>query len=156
MNPVLTLPARVRRLAGHEPAAGLLRPVGRPVKVPLVGIIAAGRPVDAVEVLDEDALIDIPASYLSTGEHFALRVVGDSMIEDGICDGDLILVRKQDHAESGQTVIALTEGEATVKKLYYHGDQVELRPANAAMQSFFLPRGRLVIQGLVISLLRRY
>lgn len=124
--------------------------------MPLLGVIAAGRPLDAVEVLDEDALVDIPASYLSSGEHFALRVVGDSMIEDGICDGDLILVRRQNRAEPGQTAVALVDGEATVKKLYYHGEQAELRPANAAMQSLFVPRDRLVIQGVVISLLRRY
>jgi len=126
------------------------------MQVPLVGTIVAGRPIEAVEMLDDDAMIDIPTSYLSTGEHFALRVRGDSMIEDGICDGDVILVRKQNRAESGQTVVALVDQEATVKRLYLHGDTAELRPANAAMKSIFIPRDQLTIQGVVISLLRRY
>lgn len=125
-------------------------------QVPLVGRIAAGRPIDAVEILDDDALIDIPSSYLSTGEHYALRVVGDSMIEEGIHDGDVILVRRQDKAEPGQTVVALIDGEATVKKLYFRERLAELRPANATMQSLFVPRDQLTIQGVVISLLRRY
>jgi len=153
---------RYRRRAWQPvkpPRPPLLRRVAMPAdmaQVPLVGRIAAGRPIDAVEILDEDALIDIPSSYLSTGEHYALRVVGDSMIEEGIHDGDVILVRRQDKAEPGQTVVALIDGEATVKKLYFRERLAELRPANAAMQSLYVPRDQLTIQGVVISLLRRY
>jgi len=153
-----------RRRYGHRALRPQMPPkpprtdprTGDTAQVPLVGEIVAGRPIESVEVLDDDALVDIPASYLSSGEHYALRVRGESMIEDGICDGDLILVRKQDRAEAGQTVVALVDGEATVKRLYFHNEQAELRPANAAMESLFIPRDKLVIQGVVISLLRRY
>jgi len=129
---------------------------GEVAQVPLVGSIVAGRPLEAVEVMDDEALVDIPASYLSAGEHFALRVHGESMIDDGIRDGDIILVRRQDRAENGQTVVALVDGEATVKRLYLRGAEAELRPANASMASLLLPLDRLAIQGVVVSLLRRY
>ncbi len=148
---------RHRDLRPHEP---LRRPPrafeAEVVQVPLVGVIVAGRPLESVEVLGDEELVDIPASYLSTGEHFALRVRGESMIDDGICDGDVILVRRQDQAQAGQTVVALVEGEATVKRLYFHGAQAELRPANRTMEPIFVPRDQLTIQGVVISLLRRY
>ncbi len=125
-------------------------------QVPLVGSIVAGRPLEAIEVLDDEALVEVPSSYLTNGEHFALRVNGESMIDDGIREGDLLLVRRQDRAASGQTVVALVDGEATVKRLYLHGAQAELRPANTTMSSLFVPLDRLTIQGVVVSLLRRY
>ena len=87
--------------------------LGRPaVALPLLGLVAAGSPIEAVEVADQ---VEVPESLLRGGECFALKVRGDSMIEDGIHDGDLILVKKQESAENGQTVVALIEGEATVK-----------------------------------------
>lgn len=149
---------RHRDLRSHDPPR---RSPSRPheveiAQVPLVGVIVAGRPLESVEVLGDEELIDIPASYLTTGEHFALRVRGESMIEDGICDGDVILVRKQSQAQPGQTVVALVEGESTVKRLYWRGEQAELRPANHTMESIFVPCEQLIIQGVVISLLRRY
>jgi repressor LexA len=138
----------------RPPAAGAAGP--RMARAPLLGVIAAGRPIDAVEIADDDAFVELPESELGPGEHFALRVAGESMIDDGILDGDLIMVRRQDRADAGQTVVALIDGEATVKKLYFHGAEAELRPANATMRSFYVPRDRLVIQGVVVSLVRRY
>lgn len=125
-------------------------------RVPLLGAIVAGRPLEAVEVRDDDETIELPATFLSAGEHFALRVTGDSMIDDGILNGDVIVVRRQSTAEIGQAVVALIDGEATVKRLYFHGSQAELRPANAAMDSIYVSRDALTLQGVVVSLLRSY
>jgi len=131
-----------------------LKEHGRPsVSLPLLGTVAAGLPIEAVEVPDQ---VEVPESLLRGGECFALRVRGDSMIEDGIHDGDIILVKKQATAETGQTVVALVEGEATVKKFYRRGKQVELRPANPDMQPLTVPAGKVQIQGVVIGLMRKY
>ena len=93
-----------------------------------LGRVAAGEPIEALE--DRDT-VEVPESFLGTGEHFALRVRGDSMIGDGIHDGDLILLRQQEDAENGQTVVAIVDGsEATLKKFYHEGDRIRLEPAN--------------------------
>ena len=135
---------RALRLAEH----------GRPsVTLPLLGTVAAGLPIEAVEVPDQ---VEVPESLLRGGECFALRVRGDSMIEDGIHDGDLILIKKQETAETGQTVVALVEGEATVKKFYRRGKQVELRPANPEMKPITVAADKVKIQGVVIGLMRKY
>ena len=127
---------------------------GRPsVSLPLLGAVAAGAPIEAVEVPDQ---VEVPESLLRGGECFALRVKGDSMIEDGIHDSDIILVKKQESAENGQTVVALIEGEATVKKFYRRGKQVELIPANPAMETMVVEAGKVKIQGVVIGLMRKY
>jgi len=123
------------------------------VTLPLLGLVAAGSPIEAVEVPDR---VEVPESLLRGGECFALRVRGDSMIEDGIHDGDIILVKKQETAETGQTVVALIEGEATVKKFYRRGKQVELRPANPEMKPITVAADKVKIQGVVIGLMRKY
>ena len=123
------------------------------VSIPLLGYVAAGRPIEAVELPDQ---MDVPQGLLRSGECFALRVKGDSMIEDGIHDGDTILVKKQEVAENGQTVVALVDGEATVKKFYLRGDKVELRPANAAMKPMVVDAEAVQIRGIVIGLIRSY
>lgn len=123
------------------------------VTIPLLGYVAAGRPIEAVELPDQ---VDVPQGFLRGGECFALRVRGDSMIEDGIHDGDTILVKKQEVAENGQTVVALVDGEATVKKFYMRGDKVELRPANAAMKPILVDAAAVGIRGIVIGLMRSY
>jgi repressor LexA len=89
---------------------------------------------------------------------FALRVRGDSMIDDGIRDGDVVVVRRQSTAEDGQTVVAVVNGEATVKRLYRKSGRVELRPANPALASLFLDEsaGELEIRGIVVGLLRKF
>lgn len=126
---------------------------GSTVTLPLAGLVAAGSPIEAIE---QQEFIDVPEEMLGSGEYFALKVRGDSMVEEGILGGDTIVVKKQATAQNGQTVVALVEGEATVKKYYRKGDEVELRPANAAMASIFLRRGEFRIQGVVVGLLRRY
>jgi repressor LexA len=122
-------------------------------QLPLLGRVAAGEPIEALE--DRD-IVEVPESFLGTGEHFALRVRGDSMIEDGIHDGDIILLRKQEDAENGQTVVALIDGEATVKRLYRKGDSVELHPANSSMKPLIVEAKKVTVQGVVVGLIRKY
>ena len=93
---------------------------------------------------------------VGTGEYFALRVAGQSMIEEGIFDGDTIVVRSQKVAENGQTVVALVDGDATVKKYYRWTDGIELRPANPDMDSIFVREGEFRIRGIVVGLMRNY
>ena len=126
---------------------------GSTMVLPLAGIVAAGNPIEAIE---QQETIDVPEEMLGAGDYFALKVRGNSMIDEGIVDGDTIVVRKQQTAENGQTVVALVENEATVKKFFRVKDGVELRPANVSMSSIFVKEGEFVIQGVVVGLLRRY
>jgi repressor LexA len=121
--------------------------------VPLLGLIAAGQPIEAIENPEP---VDVPESLLGPGERYALRVRGDSMIEDGIRDGDLILVRRAVQAENGQTVVAVVDGEATLKRFHRKGATVELRPANVALRSTEWPASRVEVRGVLVGLLRRY
>ena len=123
--------------------------------IPLLGTVAAGKPIEPIETAEK---IEIPRSLLGSGENFALRVRGDSMIEDGIRDGDVVIVRRQATAEDGETVVAIVDGEATVKRLYRGEGRVELRPANPALRSLFLDEasGPLEIRGVVVGLIRKF
>ena len=121
--------------------------------IPLLGTVAAGEPIEAIEMPDQ---VEIPESFLPKGECYALRVKGNSMVEEGIHDGDTILVKKQATAERGQTIVALIDGEATVKKFYPRGDKIELRPANPAMEPIVKEANLVSIRGVVIGLLRVY
>ena len=130
----------------------VVRPEGRGVELPLAGTVAAGRPIEAVENPDT---IEVPASMVGAGENFVLRVQGDSMIGDGILDGDFVVVRKQAAAENGQTVVALIENEATVKRLYRKGGRIELHPANPAMQPIMVEgEESFRIEGVVVGVIR--
>jgi repressor LexA len=124
-----------------------------PTTLPLLGLVAAGQPIEAIENPEP---VEVPASLLGPGERYALRVRGDSMIEDGIRDGDLIVVRRARDAESGQTVVAVVDGEATLKRFFRRGTRVELRPANAALRPMHWPAARVEVRGILIGLLRRY
>ncbi|MBN2030431.1 transcriptional repressor LexA [bacterium] len=126
---------------------------GTTTVLPLSGIVAAGSPIEAIE---QQETVDVPEEMLGSGEYFALKVRGNSMMDEGIVDGDTIVVRKQATAENGQTVVALVEGEATVKKVFRRRDGVELKPANASMSSIFVKNGEFTIQGVVVGLLRKY
>ncbi len=121
--------------------------------VPFLGVVAAGAPIEAVEV---PGSIEVPDNFLGNGDNFALRVKGDSMIDDGIRDGDILIVARQPQAENGQTVVALVNGEATVKKFYRHGEDMELRPANENMKPIRAPAREVEIAGVVVGLLRNY
>jgi len=124
-----------------------------PSTIPLLGTIAAGRPIEPVESPEE---IEIPASMLGTGERYALRVQGDSMIEDGIQDGDVVVVRRAQSADAGETVVAIVDGEATLKRFHPARGQVELRPANAALSPIRVRADRVEIRGVLVGLFRRY
>jgi repressor LexA len=124
------------------------------VSIPFLGVVAAGIPIEAVEVPES---IEVPESFLSNGSNFALRVRGDSMIEEGIREGDILIITRQVHAENGQTVVALVRGEATVKKFYRQpGEMIELRPANSTMESIRAQPADVEIVGTVVGLLRHY
>jgi repressor LexA len=143
------------RMPGKNQKRGLtlVEMGGKTVLLPLSGMVAAGRPIEAVETPET---VGVPEEMLGAGHYFALRVRGQSMIEEGIFDGDTIVVRSQASAESGQTVVALVDGEATVKKYYRWTDGVELRPANPEMDPIFVHEGEFAIRGVVVGLMRRY
>jgi repressor LexA len=132
-----------------------VRPTGATV-VPLVGQIAAGAPTLAEEDIEE--YLAVPASFAGDEDHFALRVIGDSMVDAGIHDGDVVVVRRQDVAEDGSIVAALIPGpaedDATVKRLRRKGGRVILEPENPAMDPFDLPEGGRML-GQVVAVLRR-
>jgi repressor LexA len=157
LNAVAKLVTQLRRRGalaeGSFNAKRSLTPLAPPGTVPLLGLIAAGRPIEAIE---NPEAIEVPASMLGAGERYALRVRGESMIEDGIQDGDLILIRRAARAENGQTVVAIVDGEATLKRFYRRGARVELRPANAALRPTQWPASRVEIRGILVGLLRRY
>lgn len=123
------------------------------VSLPLLGTVAAGGPLEAPEVPES---IDVPEVLLGRGEHFALKVTGDSMVEDGIHEDDLLIVQRRENAEPGQTVVALVEGEATVKRFYRHGEQIELRPANPNYSPLIVGEEAVRIRGVVVGLIRKY
>jgi len=129
-------------------------------RVPLMGTIAAGSPIDAVS--DPDEFVTIPNNLASGANRdglFALRVKGKSMIEDLIDDGDIVVVRRQETANDGDTVVALLngmseEGEATLKRFYRDRDKVRLEPRNPTMQPIFVDPNELRIQGKVVTVIR--
>jgi len=127
----------------------------RPIAVPVMGRIAAGTPIEAIQTRSH--VINMPADLLSAGEHFALEVRGDSMIEAGILDGDLALIRRTEAAETGDIVVALIDDEeATLKRFRRRGASIALEPANAAYEVRILPPNRVRIQGKLVGLFRRY
>jgi repressor LexA len=126
-----------------------------PVLVPVMGRIAAGTPIEAIQ--SHTHTIGVPPDMLSPGEHFALEVRGDSMIEAGIYDGDTVLIRKADTAETGDIVVALVdEEEATLKRLRKKGASIALEAANPAYETRIFGPDRVRIQGRLVGLMRRY
>jgi repressor LexA len=140
-------PARSRAIEIVEPGQAAAANV---VPVPLVGKIAAGQPILAVENIEDT--FPLPSQIIGKEDAFMLRVQGDSMIEAGILDGDYIIVRPQDTADNGDIVVALLGEEATVKYFYRYDDHVELVPANKRMQP--IKAKEVTILGKVIGLLR--
>ncbi|NQT27712.1 transcriptional repressor LexA [candidate division KSB1 bacterium] len=144
----------IQRTGKHlSRAIRLVEHGGRSVMLRLAGTVAAGNPIEPIEGQET---VDVPEAMLGSGEYFALKVKGSSMIDEGIHDGDTIVVRRQATAENGQTVVALVEGEATVKKYYVRGKGVELRPANPTMQPMLIQNGTFEIRGVVVGLMRQY
>ena len=125
------------------------------VSLPLYGKIAAGLPIEALR--DNDEQIEVPVSLLGSGEHFALTVDGDSMIEAGILDGDTVIIRRGEVAENGQIIVALVDdNEVTLKRLRRRGQSIALEPANARYETKILPAERVRVQGRLVALLRQY
>jgi repressor LexA len=140
---------RVRAAAPEEDSA-------RPVAIPVMGRIAAGTPIEAIQ--NKSSVINMPPDLLSAGaEHFALEVRGDSMIEAGILDGDIALIKKSEAADTGDIVVALIdEEEATLKRFRRRGASIALEPANPSYEVRILPPNRVRIQGKMVGLFRRY
>ncbi|HUE77254.1 MAG TPA: transcriptional repressor LexA [Longimicrobiales bacterium] len=125
------------------------------VPLRLYGTVAAGAPIEA---MDEQETVSVPEDMLGRGEHYVLRVNGDSMIDEQIRDGDYLVVRHRETAENGEMVVALVDHEAaTVKKFYREKDgRVRLQPANATMQPMYFGADRVQVQGIVMGVMRRY
>ncbi len=125
-------------------------PDQRPTMIPLAGTIAAGRPIEAIEQRES---LDLESVFSGRSDVFALRVRGDSMIEDQIRDGDFVICEKRETARDGETVVALLdEGDATLKRIYREPNGVRLQPANAALKPLHVPN--VTIQGVVIGVVR--
>ena len=125
------------------------------VQLPLYGRIAAGMPIEALR--DTASHVDVPMAMLGTGDHFALEVDGESMLDAGIWDGDTVIIRRTDTADSGQIVVALVdEAEVTLKRLRRRGNSIALEPANTAFKTQIYPADKVRVQGRLVGLLRRY
>jgi len=123
--------------------------------LPMYGKIAAGLPIEALN--DHVTEIEVPASLLGSGDHFALEVEGDSMVEAGILDGDTVIIRKGETAENGQIIVALVDdNEVTLKRLRRRGQSIALEPANIRYETKIFPADRVKVQGKLVALLRRY
>lgn len=123
--------------------------------LPLLGQIAAGTPIEALS--DQSRFLDVPASMIGGGEHFALEIVGDSMVEAGIHDGDTVVIKKTDVANHGDIVVALIEEhEATLKTLRKESGRIGLEPANRHYQTRYFSSDAVRIQGKLAGLIRRY
>jgi repressor LexA len=160
------LPNRARalevvKLPETKPAATVtpIRPVAAApandtMEIPLHGRIAAGTPIEALQGTESFA---VPAALLGPGEHYALEVSGDSMVEEGILDGDFALIRKVDNARDGEIVVALIDNEeATLKTYRREGRMIRLDPANSRYEPQRYEEGRVQIQGRLAGLIRRY
>jgi len=125
------------------------------IQLPLYGRIAAGLPIEALR--DTSSQIEVPMSMLGSGEHYGLEVAGDSMIEAGILDGDMVIILKGDTAENGQIVVALVDDtEVTLKRLRRRGNSIALEPCNVRHETRIFPADRVKVQGRIVALMRRY
>jgi repressor LexA len=156
-------PRKSRGITLAEPIAEQLIPTPRAVRIPLVGQIAAGMPIEAAEVIDD--YVDLAANFADAdgGSIYALRVKGRSMIDDHIDDGDIVIVRKQSYAADGDTVVAVihtpdgpVDGAATLKRYYRHKDgMVRLQPRNSEMLPLLIDARMLEIRGVAVGVLRQ-
>ena len=119
--------------------------------VPLVGQVAAGQPIVAEQNIEEHIALSGDLGKRAT---YCLRVRGESMIDDGILDGDLVVVDQSRTPREGDIVVALVDEDATIKHYYPHGDEVELRPANSTMESLHFPANEVILQGIVVGIQR--
>jgi len=147
----------IRRTHNHSRAleiAGKTNGSAAARELPLLGQVAAGAPIDAI---DGNDTISVPEQFVRRDNTFCLRVKGESMVDEGIRDGDYIIVEGRDAANQGETVVALIGDEATVKKYYRETDgRIRLQPANPSMEPIYLPEDGLQIRGVVVGLMRHY
>lgn len=144
----------IRRDATKPRALELLdSPLSKARTVPLVGKVTAGQPILAIENIEDQLIIPNDLAAMDT-ELFALRVQGESMIEAGILDGDIVIVHSQERAENGDIVVALIGDEATLKRIYYENGHVRLQPENHTMVPIIVPRAE--VRGKVVALVRRF
>ena len=137
-------------LPGTRPAVG-----SDAMQLPLYGRIAAGTPITALR--DYDNFIDVPVTMLGSGEHYALEVDGDSMVDAGIYDGDTVVIERTDTVENGSIAVALVDNEeATLKRIRRKGGAIALEPANTSYETRIFPPERVKIQGRLVGLLRSY
>jgi len=145
----------IRRQANRSRALEIMPRNGAhaTVQVPLLGRVAAGTPIEPVENAEA---VELPGELLGRGETFALRVQGDSMKNDGILDGDVVVVESRTAVENGATVVALVRGEATLKRFFRAGSRVRLEPANERIDPIVAAAEDVEVRGEVVALLRRY
>ncbi len=128
---------------------------GDAVSIPLYGRIAAGTPIEALR--EHNETLELPATMIGSGDHYALEVEGDSMIDAGIFDGDTVVIQQCDTAENGAIVVALVDDlEATLKRLRRKGESIALEPANTTYETRIFGPGRVKVQGKLVGLMRRY
>ncbi len=146
----------IRRTWNHSRAIELV-PTAKParaVELPLLGRVAAGQPIEALETADSLA---VPEAFIRRQNTFVLRVVGRSMVNDGILDGDYIVVEERPTAENGETVVAMLHGEATVKRFYREpSGKIRLQPANDGMEPIIARARDVEIRGVMVAVLRKY
>ncbi|MGO4404884.1 transcriptional repressor LexA [Bosea sp. RAF48] len=153
-------PAVVQGGLGSQPNLTKPRPAAdedsrSSIAIPVMGRIAAGTPISAIQ--NRSHTVSLPPDMLGSGEHYALEVRGDSMVEAGILDGDTVIIRKQDSANTGDIVVALIDDEeATLKRLRKRGSSIALEAANPAYETRVLGPDRVKIQGRLVNLMRRY
>jgi len=141
--------------SGALPGRDVAVAAAETVQLPLYGRIAAGTPIEALR--DNSNTVDVPATMLASGEHYALEVAGDSMVEAGILDGDTVVIQRCDTAENGAIVVALVDdGEVTLKRLRRKGNTIALEPANAAYETRIFGADRVRVQGKLVGLFRKY
>ena len=149
-----SMPSAANDLVGAATAARAPEPANDVLEIPLHGRIAAGAPIEAIE---GQSSLPVPAALLGPGDHYALEVSGDSMIEAGIFDGDYALIRRTDTARDGEIVVALVDNEeATLKFLRRENGRVRLDPANASYEAQIYNPAQVQVQGKLAGLLRRY
>ncbi len=122
-------------------------------ELPLFGTIAAGQPI---EVEQSDETVTVPDRLTSRGENYVLKVRGDSMMDDGILDGDYVIIARRERADNGEMVVANVNGEVTLKRLYREGERIRLQPANSMMTPIFAHARDVAVQGVVVGLMRRF
>ena len=148
-------PSVIEGTLGRVRSSGADDDGNRPVAVPVMGRIAAGTPIEALQTRSHT--ISVPPDMLGSGEHYALEVRGDSMVDAGILDGDMALIQRNETAETGDIVVALIdEEEATLKRFRRRGASIALEPANTSYEVRILPPNRVKIQGKLIGLYRKY